>query len=170
MNAKQKYASLVKTYATDLYRYAYWLSGSHEVAEDLVQETHARAYKNLEQLRDNSCSKAWLITILRRENARRFERKQLEMVESEEEEWVESESKDPLVQSQQLQLRQHILDLDEKYRDPLALQIILGFSCEEISQQLSISKNAVMTRLFRAKHMLKEAIQNDGKQQKRNTP
>lgn len=168
MNAKQRYALLVQSYATELYRYAYWLSGSHEIAEDLVQETHARAYKNLKQLRDNSSSKAWLITILRRENARRFERKQLDIVESEEDEWIGCESKDPLLQSQQLQLRQHILNLDEKYREPLALQIILGFSCEEISEQLSISKNAVMTRLFRAKHMLKEAMQNEGQQVKSN--
>lgn len=170
MDAKKKYALLVKTHATDLYRYAYWLTGSHEIAEDLVQETHARAYKSLKQLRDDSSSKAWLITILRRENARRFERKQLEIIESDENEWLDTDSKNPLAQSQQIQLRQHILDLDEKYREPLALQIILGFSCEEISQQLSISTNAVMTRLFRAKQMLKLTMQNEGKQQKRNAP
>lgn len=170
MNAKQKYASLVKAHAPDLYRYAYWLSGSHEIAEDLLQETHARAWKNLKQLRDDASSKAWLITILRRENARRFERKQLEIVESEEEDWIENNAKDPFIEFQHTQLRLLILKLDEKYREPLALQIILGLSCEEIAQQLSISPNAVMTRLFRAKHMLKDAMQNQEIPQQRNTP
>lgn len=86
MNAKQRYALLVQSYATELYRYAYWLTGYHEIAEDLVQETHARAYNNLKQVRENSSSKAWFITIFRRENARRFERKQPEIIESQEDE------------------------------------------------------------------------------------
>ncbi len=48
------------------------------VAEDLVQETFLRAWKSLDSLTDAAAAKSWLITILRRENARRFERKQFD--------------------------------------------------------------------------------------------
>ncbi|RAV23592.1 RNA polymerase subunit sigma, partial [Staphylococcus warneri] len=43
-------------------------------AEDLVQETFLRAWRSLQTLRDDKSAKAWLLTILRREFARGFER------------------------------------------------------------------------------------------------
>ncbi|MCP4044749.1 MAG: RNA polymerase subunit sigma, partial [Gammaproteobacteria bacterium] len=42
------------------------------------------------------------------------------------------------------------------------LQVVFGHSCEEISNQLGISKSAVMTQLFRAREKLKRQIQKDG--------
>ncbi|MCV5390693.1 hypothetical protein OFC62_38855, partial [Escherichia coli] len=51
------------------------------IAEDLVQETCLRAWKSLDSLQDEKAAKSWLITILRRENARRFERKQFDLVD-----------------------------------------------------------------------------------------
>ena len=84
MNAKQKrYEALVKAFHADIYRYAYWLVKDRSVAEDVVQETFLRAWRSLDALNDEKAAKSWLITILRRENARRFERKQLDVVDIE---------------------------------------------------------------------------------------
>jgi len=69
---------LVKAYSSWLYRYAYWLAGNKATAEDLVQETYLRAWRFLDSLKDEAAAMSWLTTILRRENARRFERKQFE--------------------------------------------------------------------------------------------
>ena len=77
----QLFADLIEQYSDDMYRYAYWLSGSKEVAEDLVQETMLRAWKNIHKLNNPKAVKGWLITIVRRENARRFERIQPQMSE-----------------------------------------------------------------------------------------
>ena len=55
-------------------RYAYWLAGDKHTAEDLVQEASLRAWKSLDRLQNVKAAKGWLLTILRRENARRFER------------------------------------------------------------------------------------------------
>ena len=44
------------------------------MAEDLVQETFLRAWRSLESLQNDKAAKAWLFTILRRENARHYER------------------------------------------------------------------------------------------------
>ena len=56
------------------------------------------------------------------------------------------------------QLRRAMAKLDEDYREPLVLQILFGFSGDEIAQQLDLNKNTVMTRLFRARAQLKEAL------------
>jgi DNA-directed RNA polymerase specialized sigma24 family protein len=38
----------------------------------------------------------------------------------------------------------------------------MGYSCDEIAQQLAISKSAVMTQLFRAREQLTQRLQKDG--------
>ena len=73
--SEQRFNGLITSYMDDLYRYAYWLSGNRAVADDLVQDTLVRAWKALDKLQDEKAVKGWLLTILRRENARRFERK-----------------------------------------------------------------------------------------------
>ena len=70
-----KFRALVAAYGSDLYRYAMWICGNDALAKDLVQETFLRAWKALDNLKDEGAAKSWLITILRREFARTFERK-----------------------------------------------------------------------------------------------
>jgi RNA polymerase sigma-70 factor (ECF subfamily) len=55
-------------------------------------------------------------------------------------------------------LKQALAELSEEYREPLLLQVIGGFSCEEIASICNISKSATMTRLFRAKQKLREVL------------
>ncbi|MEM7020877.1 MAG: sigma-70 family RNA polymerase sigma factor, partial [Pseudomonadota bacterium] len=75
MQSKQeRFDKLVKGLYTDVFRYAYWLCGERAMAEDLVQETFLRAWRALDSLKDERAAKAWLITIVRRENARQYER------------------------------------------------------------------------------------------------
>jgi RNA polymerase sigma-70 factor (ECF subfamily) len=69
---------LVHVYHKELYRFAYWLCNDPTIADDLVQETFLRAWRSLDSLLDQKAAKPWLLTILRRENARRFERKQFD--------------------------------------------------------------------------------------------
>ena len=82
MNTKQnRYEALVRALHADIFRYAVWLIKDKAIAEDVVQETFLRAWKSLDSLQDEAAAKSWLITILRRENARRFERKQFDTVD-----------------------------------------------------------------------------------------
>ena len=66
----------------ELYRYAYWLCRDRFQAEDLVQETFARAWKARDDLRDETAARSWLYTILRNERARLFERKRFDYDEN----------------------------------------------------------------------------------------
>ncbi len=61
-------------------------------------------------------------------------------------------------------LRRHIARLPEEYQEPLLLQVIGGFSGEEIAQQLGLNKNTVMTRLFRARNQIREAMASTAQQ------
>jgi RNA polymerase sigma-70 factor (ECF subfamily) len=45
--------------------------------------------------------------------------------------------------------------------------LIFGFSGEEIANQLGLNKNTVMTRLFRARNQLKEALEKQNEQRGR---
>ncbi|MGJ8581851.1 MAG: sigma-70 family RNA polymerase sigma factor [Psychromonas sp.] len=153
MNRKQKrYESLVNVYSADLYRYALWVCRDSEVAQDLVQETCLRAWKSIDSLLDDKSAKAWLFTILRRENARRFERKQLSLVDIDDYDIAAEEESSPY--DKEL-IQQKIAALPADYKEPLLLQLIAGFTAEEIAVQLELNKNTVLTRLFRAKNLLK---------------
>ena len=55
-------------------------------------------------------------------------------------------------------LHKAILALEPEYRDPLALQVIGGFSGEEIGVMLDLNNNTVMTRLFRARNKLRAVL------------
>ena len=162
MTTKQvRYEALVRALHSDLYRYAFWLCHEKQVAEDLVQETFLRAWRALDSLKDEKAAKSWLITILRRENARRFERKRFEMSEYEEMSVADNSS---ITNEQEIEnnwLREKIALLPEEYREPLVLQVIGGFSGEEIAKMLELNKNTVMTRLFRARNQLKDAFEKE---------
>ena len=58
-------------------------------------------------------------------------------------------------------LRRALESLSADYREPLIMQVLGGYSCEEIAQELDISASAVMTRLFRARKKLREILEND---------
>ncbi|NRD74383.1 sigma-70 family RNA polymerase sigma factor [Shewanella sp. VB17] len=156
---QRRYDSLVKALHADIFRYGYWLCGDKHVAEDITQETFLRAWRSLESLKDDKAAKAWLITILRRENARRFERKQFDYSDVEQDTLEDNIASSSEEQVEQHLIRRQIATLELEYREPLLLQIIGGFNGEEIANILSLNRNTVMTRLFRARNQLKDVLE-----------
>jgi RNA polymerase sigma-70 factor (ECF subfamily) len=162
MATKQvRYEALVKALHGDLYRYAYWLTHEKQVAEDLVQETFLRAWRALDSLKDEKAAKSWLITILRRENARRFERKRFDMSEYEEASIMDTQSTTTEQVIENQWLRDKIAQLPAEYSEPLVLQVLGGYSGKDIANILNLNKNTVMTRLFRARNQLKDALEKE---------
>lgn len=161
VSRQNRFETLVRAYSSDLYRFAYWLCSNHAVADDLLQETFLRAWKALDKLEDEKKAKSWLFTILRRENARRFERKSLDLVDIEDQLVEDQLSLTPEQSLQRQQLHKAILRLDEDYREPLILQTIGGFKTREIAQLLNLNLNTVNTRLFRARDQLRQQMCKD---------
>ena len=120
-----------------------------------------RAWRSFDRLRDRRAAKSWLITILRREYARTFERKVPDFTPVDDLEIADLVTASPDDKTEIKQLRQAMLSLERKYREPILLQVLGGFSCDEIASQLDISRSAVMTQLFRAREKLKLALRDD---------
>lgn len=166
VSSKQRqFDALVRSLSSDLYRYAYWLCSEDALAHDLVQETFLRAWRSLDALRDTASAKAWLITILRREHARLYERKRPQFADVDDVDVAdERESHTPEAAGEEGVIRSAIAQLDAKYREPLLLQVLGGFSCDEIAQELNITSAAVMTQVFRARQKLKGMLAGDAKE------
>ncbi len=153
---RERYESLVAALYKDVYRYGLWLCRNQPLAEDLVQETFLRAWRSLDSLQSDKAAKAWLFTILRRENARLYERYRPELVDIEGQAIAESGDNEPDSKMDRELLHNAINRLESDYREPLLLQVIGGFSGKEIAEILELNSNTVMTRLFRARRKLKE--------------
>jgi len=149
------FARLLETLRPDLVRFAFWLARDRAVAEDVVQETLIRAWKSRDELKDAGAARPWLLTIVRREHARLYERKRLPTVDVEQ---VEALG-DPALASDGdaglEDLRRAILQLPDEYREPLVLQVLGGLTTAEIAAELKLTRPAVLTRLFRARNRLR---------------
>ncbi len=151
------FEQLVQAYSKDLYRYAYWLASDKHKAEDLVQDTLLRAWRSRHSVKDPQAIKAWLLTILRRENARRFERYQPKRSDIPLEE-LPSRDRSYDTSTEAFVLRRALSELPEDYLEPLLLQVIEGYSQKEIAAHLGISSAGVGTRLFRARQKLRDLL------------
>ena len=165
---EQGFESMVHAYSKDLYRYGYWLSRDSAIAEDLVQETFLRAWRAIDSLNDAKAAKSWLFTILRRENARRFEKKsaQAELTSLDDEMMeVFATVDDDFANVDCLTVRAALRELPASYAEPLVLQVIGGYSCDEIANIIDVKPGAVMTRVFRARQKLRKILEEDDDQQ-----
>ncbi len=152
-----RFEALVNAVADDLYRYACWVCKDATLAEELVQETYLRAWRALEDLRDPDAAKSWLFTIFRREYARQFERirPKMENIEQVPEFVAVTQFK---TDTESFVLRRALAELTIEYREPLVLQVIGGFSCDEIAEIMGVTKSTVMTRVFRARKKLRDRL------------
>jgi len=133
------------------------------MADDLVQETFTRAWRAIDTLRDQNAAKYWLITTLRREHARMYERQQPDFAEVDPDNLMSSQTGfDTSIEAHMLRLS--LRKLSDEYLEPLILQVLWGYSCDEIAGILGLSKSAVMTRLFRARQKLRELLKQDNVQ------
>ncbi|MBS3742965.1 MAG: sigma-70 family RNA polymerase sigma factor, partial [Wenzhouxiangellaceae bacterium] len=121
---KRRFDALARQYADDLFRFGVWLCGDHALANDLVQETFVRAWKALDSLKDSGAAKSWLITILRREYARTFERKVPPITDIDNVVVAEESELTPEDTTERDMLRKAMLELEDKYSEPLVLQVV----------------------------------------------
>ncbi len=154
MTTKQRYESMVTAFYQDVYRYAFWLAKNQHLAEDLVQETFFRAWRSFDSLRNDKAAKAWLFTILHRENARPYGKYRPELVDIEDQSISDTSDNEPETEMEREILHNAITKLDSNYREPLLLRVIGGFNSKEIAEILDLTSRTVLTRLFRARNKL----------------
>ncbi len=158
---RRRFDRLVATLHADLWRYTAWLSRDPQVAEEVVQETLLRAWKSLDSLREDAAAKPWLLTIARREHARYYERKRLETVDVDELTPAQAAMIADGHDTDTDDMRAAIFGLADEYREPLVLQVLMGYSAKEIAGLMDLKPGAVLTRLHRARLQLKARFDRD---------
>ncbi len=154
--ADTEFDALVRLHAGDLFRYAYWLARDRQRAEDVVQEALLRGWRAFPRLRDRAAVKSWLFSIVKNEH-RRLAAKNGPPLDSIDEAGLEVA--DERAGLFGLEMRDAIMALPAAYAEPLALQVLGGFSCAEIASLCQTTEGAVMTRLTRARQALKRLVE-----------
>jgi RNA polymerase sigma-70 factor (ECF subfamily) len=166
----ERFENEIVVYMTDLYRAALRLTGRTSDAEDLVQETCLRAFKCLEQLRHPPAAKVWVFSILRSVFLRQAERASarpalVSLEDIDASQLTASEALQdthdnflPVRGALVAEVRQAIAKLPLPYREAIILAHIAGFSYREMAQILGLPLGTVMSRLFRARRMLRTSL------------
>lgn len=154
------YEQAVATYYDALYAFGYSLAGNEDDACELTQETYCRLLTKGSQLRDTSKVKSWLFTTLYRvflgwkDRRARLPHFEISSVEGELP-VITPEHVDVLRDDA---IRDALLELEEHYRTPLTLFYMNDHSYDEIADILNVPIGTVMSRLSRAKSLLRERL------------
>jgi RNA polymerase sigma-70 factor (ECF subfamily) len=157
--------------ADQVYRVARHLAGSRDEADDLVQETYARAFRSWRSFHPGTNLRAWLLRILTNLNIDRGRRSQRapqiqpleandyflydKLAEAEggvadEDRVVERLSQDDIVQA--------LAAVPHDFRDVIVLVDLGDFSYQDAAQILDIPIGTVMSRLHRGRRILKREL------------
>jgi RNA polymerase sigma-70 factor, ECF subfamily len=161
--------------ADQVYRVARRLVGSREEAEDLVQETYARAFRSWRSFTPGTNMRAWLLRILTNLNVdrgRKIQRSpQTQPLEEgdyylanklasaageealDQEQVVERMSQDSIVQA--------LSEIQPQFREVVVLVDIGDFAYADAAQILDVPIGTVMSRLHRGRRALKQKLAED---------
>ena len=150
-----------------LYNFAHWLTQNRDEAEDLVQETFAKALKGFSSFQPGTNFRAWIYRILRNTFlTSRSGLKAAAMVpldlEGDDEILPATQSTPESILLDRLdqQLVREALDkLPVQYREILLLCEVEEMSYQEISSTLAVPMGTVMSRLSRARRALRNTVQ-----------
>jgi RNA polymerase sigma-70 factor, ECF subfamily len=156
-----------------LYGFGLLLTGRPDEAEDLVQETFLRAFRFFHQYEHGTNCKAWLFTIMKHiflnQSTQRARLVLSREDNPDEEEQSESLWRDAIGRSPASSLRDEVFAKDiekalallpETFRLVVVLKDVEGFSYSEIAQLLDCPIGTVMSRLSRARDMLRQFLRD----------
>jgi RNA polymerase sigma-70 factor (ECF subfamily) len=149
-----------------LYNFARWLTHDTMEAEDLVQETYAKALRGFSSFQAGTNFRAWMYRILRNSFlSSRTGLKTMVALDGEVDEIVlPAENTTPesilIEQADREIVQQAMAELAAPFREILLLCEVEEMSYQEIAETLAIPTGTVMSRLFRARKALRNIIGN----------
>ena len=153
---KETFSQLALANQRQIYRIALCYLKSSADAEDAMQEALLRAWRRRDTLRSQSLFSTWLTRILINEckTLLRKKRKCFSMA-------VLPDIPVPPQDEKAMLLRSAFFSLPEKYRVPLVLSLLDGYSLKEIAYLLSLPLGTVKTRIARGKKILQKEVSDD---------
>jgi RNA polymerase sigma-70 factor (ECF subfamily) len=151
-----------------LYNFAHWLTGNREEAEDLVQETYAKALKGFGSFQPGTNFRAWIFRILRntfltsRTGLAATKTVPLESEDDHEQAMAVSRETPEsilLAHADQQRIQAALEQVPVIFREVLLLCDVEDMSYQEIADTLAVPIGTVMSRLYRARKALRAALE-----------
>jgi RNA polymerase sigma-70 factor, ECF subfamily len=155
-----EFEQLALVHTRALLRAAVRLARDVAIAEDLVQDSMLRAWRHFDRFQPGTNCKAWLFRIMLNCWTTRHQQMRQEAIQFFPEQYTESapvERTAPTRFSAE-EIQNSIDLLSEEYRTALVLFAVEGFSCKEIAEILGIPIGTVMSRLSRARGLVKNDL------------
>ena len=168
---QNEFQNVVMPHKNDLYNYALAIARNSDDAQDLVQETYFKAYKNYHQFEGGTNSKAWMFMILKNtfiNNYRKLKREPAKVDYNEIEDIYENiKSNHTKDNNLGLDFYHNLFDddlsdalekLPVKMKEIFLLCDLEGYTYEEIADIANIPIGTVRSRLHRARKLLQEEL------------
>jgi RNA polymerase sigma-70 factor (ECF subfamily) len=156
------FRALVERHSRSVFRLAYRMTGNESDAEDIVQETFLRAYRQLNRYESRSSFSTWLYRIAANCSVDLIRaRKVRQPVEVPETLQATDPQPDRMLFSSQVQQRvaEAMNELSGQERTAFVLRHFEGLSIDEISASLGVGSNAAKHAIFRAVQKLRRALE-----------
>lgn len=159
---RRQFLALVNVVRPDLHRYCARMTGSIADGEDVVQDTLARAYYELSELKELPAMRSWLFRIAHNralDYLRRYERRMGEPLEAAAEIAADDAVELDIALEREEAVRAAIsrfLELAPAQRSCVILKDVLDYSLDEIAAMLELSLSAVKAALHRGRTRLRE--------------
>ena len=163
---------LVEQHSRAIFRLAYRMTGNEEDAEDVVQETFLRAYRQLDKYEARSSFSTWLYRIASNYSLdlirmrKRHEDKRERGSDQDQRDILQSipmdtPGPDRIVYSGQIKDRVNaaLNQLSTQERTAFVLRHFEGLSIEEIGESLGTGANATKHSIFRAVQKLRRSLE-----------
>ncbi len=166
--AKREFEEAAYTLAPKLYRMAFVRLGHVHDAEDIVQETYLKAFKNIDSYRPGTNMEAWLSLILLntiRDHLRHIQKSAVTVPLDENEDLSIGAADSPEMRLVKNEVGADVLAAlkatPEWLTSPLLLRVIHDLSYKQIAEVLGVPIGTVMSRLSRARRYLRGLLQPD---------
>ena len=164
---RQTYALLVEEYKGPIFNLAYRMTGSHDDADDLTQETFIRAYQKLYRFDQSKKFFTWLYTIginLIRNHLKKNVRDVSHQASSgpaiEQQQGNGRVEGDELSDDRMIRLEQVIRKLPVDLREAIILKFVQDLTFEEVAKVTGDSVSAVKMRIYRGLEKMKQMMED----------
>jgi RNA polymerase sigma-70 factor (ECF subfamily) len=160
-NAKAQ-MQLYNLYCKAMFLIAYRYVKDQFIAEDVMQDAFIKAFKNIDNYKNEVAFGAWLKRIVINQSIDQLKKNKLELVTINEEIITSIEDDHWQFESTMAvdEIVSNIKLLKEKYRLVLTLYLLEGYDHQEIAEILNITENTSRTHLLRGKKLLKEQLKD----------